>query len=40
MKWIFTSNVADHSLDIVEYVLGFIHRSETNVRGKLAKRLE
>ncbi len=28
MKWIFTSNVADHSLDIVEYERGFIHRFE------------
>lgn len=39
MKWIFTSNVADHSLDIVEYERGFIHRFEDDVRSKLAKRL-
>jgi hypothetical protein len=31
--------VADPSLDIVEYVLGFIHRFEADVRNKLTKRL-
>ena len=34
-----TSLVTDPSLDIVEYVLGFIHRFEADVREKLCKRL-
>jgi LmbE family N-acetylglucosaminyl deacetylase len=34
-----TPLVADPSLDIVEYVLGFIHRFEADVRSKLTKRL-
>jgi LmbE family N-acetylglucosaminyl deacetylase len=34
-----TPLVADPSLDIVEYVLGFIRRFEADVRNKLAKRL-
>ena len=34
-----TPLVADLSLDIAEYVLGFIHRFETDVRSKLTKRL-
>jgi len=34
-----TPLVADLSLDIVEYVLGFIHRFEADVRNKLIKRL-
>jgi LmbE family N-acetylglucosaminyl deacetylase len=34
-----TPLVADPSLDIVEYVLGFIRRFEADVRSKLAKRL-
>ncbi len=31
--------VADASLDILEYVLGFVRRMETEIREKLAKRL-
>jgi LmbE family N-acetylglucosaminyl deacetylase len=34
-----TPLVADASLDIVDYVLGFIHRFEADVRNKLTKRL-
>ncbi|MCK9587921.1 MAG: PIG-L family deacetylase [Terrimicrobiaceae bacterium] len=34
-----TPLVADPSLDIVEYVLGFIRRFEADVRNKLAQRL-
>ncbi|MFA7344356.1 MAG: PIG-L family deacetylase [Terrimicrobiaceae bacterium] len=34
-----TPLVADPSLDIVEYVLGFIRRFEADVRDKLARRL-
>jgi LmbE family N-acetylglucosaminyl deacetylase len=34
-----TPLVADASLDIVEYVLGFIRRFEADVRNKLTKRL-
>ena len=34
-----TPLVADPSLDIVEYVLGFIQRFEDDVRSKLTKRL-
>ena len=34
-----TPLVADPSLDIVEYVLGFIRRFEADVRSKLTKRL-
>lgn len=34
-----TPLVADPSLDIVEYVLGFIRRFEADVRNKLSKRL-
>ena len=34
-----TPLVADPSLDIVEYVLEFIHRFEADVRSKLSKRL-
>ena len=34
-----TPLVADSSLDITEYVLGFIHRFEADVRSKLTKRL-
>jgi len=33
-----TPLVADPSLDILEYVLGFIHRFEADVRSKLTKR--
>jgi hypothetical protein len=34
-----TPLVANPSLHIVEYVIGFIHRFETDVRSKLTKRL-
>ncbi|MEI6494232.1 MAG: PIG-L family deacetylase, partial [Verrucomicrobiota bacterium] len=34
-----TPLVADPSLDIVEYVLGFIRRFEADVRNKLTQRL-
>ena len=34
-----TPLVTDPSLDIVEYVIGFIHRFETDVRNRLTKRL-
>lgn len=34
-----TPLVADPSLDITEYVIGFIHRFEADVRSKLTKRL-